>query len=219
MLEPVRDHIGAVSRRLSVRRHRGREAKVVALSQTDDADIADVWDTYTSPGRIPRWFLPVTGVFEVGGRYQLEGNAGGEILDCEPPQQLTITWEYAGDVSWVELRLSELADGRTRLDLEHVAHVDDERWEQFGPGAVGVGWDLALLGLDTTHMSGAAPVDPQQAMGWQTSDEGRRFMARSSEQWGQASIRAGTTEGAAVGAAARTTAAYMGSDPAAEPTG
>lgn len=49
-LEPVRDHIGAVSRRLSVRRHRGREAKVVALSQTDDADIADVWDAYTSPG-------------------------------------------------------------------------------------------------------------------------------------------------------------------------
>ena len=38
----------------------------------------------------------------------------------------------------------------TRLTLEHIAHEDEEGlkfWDQFGPGAVGVGWDLALLGL------------------------------------------------------------------------
>ena len=39
------------------------------------------------------------------GWYQLEGNAGGEILACERPQRLKVTWAYgemAGDVpgSW-----------------------------------------------------------------------------------------------------------------------
>ena len=33
------------------------------------------------PERIPRWFLPVSGDLRLGGRYQLEGNAGGEVLE------------------------------------------------------------------------------------------------------------------------------------------
>ena len=44
-----------------------------------------MWDACTDPERIGRWFLPVSGDLRLGGRYQLEGNAGGEILRCEPP--------------------------------------------------------------------------------------------------------------------------------------
>ena len=31
---------------------------------------------------------PISGDLRLGGRYQLQGNAGGEILVCEPPQHL-----------------------------------------------------------------------------------------------------------------------------------
>ena len=36
---------------------------------------------------------------------------------------------------------------RPVLELEHTAVVPEERWDQYGPGAVGVGWDQGLLGL------------------------------------------------------------------------
>lgn len=49
-------------------------------------------------------------------------------------------------MSWIELRLSEAPGGGTRFELEHTAHVDDH-WAKFGPGAVGIGWDLVLLSL------------------------------------------------------------------------
>ena len=53
-----------------------------------------------------------------------------------------------GGVSWVTVRLSPDPKGGTRLELEHAAHVE-EHWKKFGPGAVGIGWDLGLLGLGT----------------------------------------------------------------------
>ena len=40
--------------------------------------------------------------------------------------------------SWIELRLSPGRDGGTRFDLDHITLVaDDDKWAQFGPGAVG----------------------------------------------------------------------------------
>jgi len=109
----------------------------------------------------------------------------------------------------VDVRVVGDPQGGTRLELEHLAHVRDELWEQFGPGAVGVGWDLALLGLDQ-HVSTGATVDPQKATAWPTSDEGREFVRRSSQDWCRASIAAGTDQELATCAAGRTTAFYAG---------
>ena len=103
--------------------------------------------------------LPVSGDLRLGGRYQLQGNAGGEITRCEPPRLLGVTWEFGGERSWVEVRLTAEGAERTRLDLEHEAHVPPEFWDQYGPGAVGVGWDGALLGLGH-HLLGGPAVDP-----------------------------------------------------------
>jgi hypothetical protein len=36
----------------------------------------------------------------------LEGNAGGAIERREPPSRLSVTWEYGGKVSWVDLSRS-----------------------------------------------------------------------------------------------------------------
>jgi uncharacterized protein YndB with AHSA1/START domain len=120
-------------------------AEVVTLDRVYAAEVEDVWDALTDPERIAGWFLPVTGDLRLGGTYQLEGNAGGEIRVCEPPRRLQVTWilgEPPGpeDSSLVEVRLESTPDGGTKLVLEHTAVVPPDMWDQFGPGAVGVGW-------------------------------------------------------------------------------
>lgn len=205
-------HLGAVSRTVGTRERDGRTARVVALTRTYDGTPEDVWDAITSAERIPRWFLPISGDLRLGGRYQLEGNAGGEITRCEPPRHLAVTWEYRDEVSWVDVRLAPDGDGRTRLELEHVAHVPPEFWEQFGPGATGVGWDGALLGLGH-HLLGAPAIDPATAAAWQASPEGIEFSRRSSAAWERASVAAGTDPALAAASARRTTAFFTGIDP------
>ena len=109
----------------------------------------------------------------------------------------------------MNLQLTELSDGGTQLQLEHIAHVPDDLWNQYGPGAVGVGWDLTMLGL-RRHLETGATVDPQQAMEWPTSQDGKQFVIGSSEEWCRASIATGTSEPDARAAAGRTTAFYTG---------
>jgi len=212
MISDVGTIIGAVTRAVTGREHNGRPARVVVASRDYETTIEDVWDAITSAERIPRWFLPITGDLRLGGRYQLKGNAGGEITRCEPPRHLAVTWECGGDVSWVKVDLSDNEKGGTHLELEHVAHVDDARWAQFGPGAVGVGWDMTLMGLDL-HLVSGAPVDTQKAMAWLGSPEGKDLIARSSNDWCRASIASGTDEAEAKAAARRTTAFYTGEPP------
>ena len=118
-------YIGAVTREVQTREFQGRPARVVVASCAYDTPIDDVWDAITSAERIPRWFLPVSGDLRLGGRYQLQGNAGGKITACEPPRTLDLTWEFGGQTSWVNVRLSELSDGGTRLKLEHITEVPD----------------------------------------------------------------------------------------------
>jgi uncharacterized protein YndB with AHSA1/START domain len=204
----VTQQINAVSREVGSRTIEAGEARVVTVSQTYAASVEDVWDACTNRERIPRWFLPVSGDLRLGGRYQLEGNASGTIERCDPPTSFAATWEYGGEVSWIEVHVSPESDGRTRFTLEHIAHVDDERWTEFGPGAVGVGWDLGLIGLTLHLSSGGQAVDPQEVAGWMASAEGRRFAMLSSDRWCAASIAAGTDEAEARAAADRSTAFY-----------
>ncbi|MGH9159625.1 MAG: SRPBCC family protein, partial [Vicinamibacteraceae bacterium] len=180
----------------------------VIAARTYDTTVEDTWDALTSAERIPRWFLPISGDLRLGGRYQLKGNAGGEITACKPPRHLAVTWEYGGSLSWVTVELAGDTSGRTRLQLEHVVPVGDH-WEQFGPGAPGVGWDLAIMGLGQ-HLATGAVVNADEAAAWFASDEGRAFMRESSDDWCRAAIAAGVDETSARAAAARTIAAYTG---------
>jgi uncharacterized protein YndB with AHSA1/START domain len=80
----VAQQINAVTREVGTREFGPGEARVVTVTQTYAADPEDVWDACTNPTRLPRWFLPVTGELTLGGRYQLEGNAGGTVERCDP---------------------------------------------------------------------------------------------------------------------------------------
>ena len=204
----VKQQISSVRRTVGSRVLEAGTARVATISQVYDTDADDLWDAVTDAERISRWFLPITGDLRVGGRYQFQGNAGGTVERCTRPTGFAATWEYGDEVSWIEVRLTPEGDARTRFELEHVAHVDDERWAQFGPGAVGVGWDSGLMGLSLYLWSGGRSMDPQESAAWVASDDGRMFMTLSSDAWCEASIAAGADETEARAAAERTTAAY-----------
>ncbi|RSN37372.1 polyketide cyclase [Amycolatopsis sp. WAC 04169] len=202
----VTSQIDSVQRKLGKRVIEAGEAVTATVSQVYDTGLDDLWDACTNPERIPRWFLPVSGELRVGGKYQLEGNAGGTIERCDPPKSFAATWEYGGDVSWIELRLTPEADGRTRFELDHTA-VAGEHWNQFGPGAVGIGWDMMLNGL-ALHLESDEAADPEAAMAWMTSEEGVRFMTLSNEAWYEADVANGTDAATARTRADATLAAY-----------
>jgi uncharacterized protein YndB with AHSA1/START domain len=182
------------------------ERKVMTLRRRYDAEVEDVWDACTNAERLSRWFLPITGDLRLGGTYQLEGNAGGEILRCEPPRLLKVSWLYGDNpgFSEVEVRLSE-EDGGTLFELVHAADVPPDFWSGFGPGAAGVGWDLALLGLSLHLTVGGGRIDEES---FHLTAEGRRFITASSAAWGEAYRAAGGAPDEVAAAVAGTTAFY-----------
>ena len=152
------------------------EVVSVLLRRGYDAPIGDVWDAVTQPDRIKRWFMPISGELRVGGSFQLEGNAGGEILSCEPPRLLKVS--FGGPTSIVELRLTPDGDSDTVLELEHTVPIEIA---QSGAGAlwVGPGWDGALLGLGL-FLRGEAVGDPVAAA---SSPEALEFYKQSVHAW------------------------------------
>jgi len=205
----VAEQINSVRRVVGSRVLEAGEARTVTISQGYDATVEEVWDACTNPERIARWFLPVSGDLRIGGHYQLQGNAGGTIETCDPPKSFAATWEFGGGVTWIEVRLTAEPDGSTLFELEHISHVADELWDQFGPGAVGIGWDLALHGL-ANHLTSGRSLSPDQGAAWAASAEGKQFISLSSGGWCDANIAAGAGEAKARAAADRSLAFYAG---------
>ena len=202
-------HLAEVHRSVAFLERDGQPASAVGLSRSFATTLENLWDAVTDGDRIPRWFAPVSGNLEPGGRYQVEGNAGGTIVACEARSHFGLTWEFAGDVSWVEVQVWEEEAGRVGLTLVHTALLS-EHWDTFGPGAVGAGWEMGFLGL-ALHLADPSGFKPD-VMEFATSPEGRAFIHGSSEAWAQAAIAEGTEPEVAKAASGRTAAFYTGEE-------
>jgi len=169
-------HLSAVHREVSAKPE--TETVRVLLRRSYDAEIDDVWSAVTDPERVRRWFLPLTGDLRAGGTFHLEGNAGGDILDCEPPRLLRVT--FGCPTSIVELRLTSDGerDGATVLELDHSVPL-----EMAGSAAgalyVGPGWDGAVLGLGL-FLAGELIEDP---VAMANSLEVQEFSLQSLRLW------------------------------------
>lgn len=162
------------------------EARTALMRRSYGAAIEDVWDACTDPDRIARWFLPVSGELRPGGSFSLEGNASGEILRCEPPRRLTVSWAF-GDhpVDELELRLSPGSDGDTILEIEHATVSDRTEWEGRSYDAifgVATGWEPALYALGR-HLDGTLPADAATTWAAEPPAELGEVVARSVEAW------------------------------------
>jgi uncharacterized protein YndB with AHSA1/START domain len=179
----------------------------VLLRRSYDAPIGDVWDAVTQPDRIKRWFMPISGELCVGGSFQLEGNAGGEILTCEPPRLLRVT--FGGPTSIVQVRLTSQGDRDTGLELEHTVPIE---MAQSGAGAlyVGPGWDGALMGLGL-FLRGEAIGDPVAAA---NSPQAQEFSKQSVHAWAAVVKDSGTATAEQLAAATEVSLAQFAPDPA-----
>ncbi|HEX2105267.1 MAG TPA: SRPBCC family protein [Solirubrobacteraceae bacterium] len=171
------------------------DARVLLIRRTYDAAVEDVWDACTDPERISRWFRPVTGDLRPGGTFSIQHNASGEILRCEPPRLLRLSWMYGDQpASQVELRLATAASGAaTVLELEHSAisrRVDvagravDPILNDAATGiwGLGTGWELPLsFGLEQ-YLRGALPDRPA-AEWFEVTDEVLGFADRTGAAW------------------------------------
>ncbi len=221
----VNAQIDAVTRGLQTMDVDGEPARVQTLVQTYPAPIHDVWDAVTSAERIPRWFLPISGDLRLGGHYQLEGNAGGEVQECSPPAggaaHYRITWGFGGGGdTWVTVRLEAASADETTLELEHIAKVADvpeTMWEQFGPAATGIGWDSGLLGL-ALHLGGAVDgPTPEEGAAWMLSEDGKAFSRGSADGWAAAHVDDGADADTAARVAEATYLLYTGQSAAGMP--
>jgi uncharacterized protein YndB with AHSA1/START domain len=201
------DLVGATRREVRVAERDGKPARQVVATRAYPTGPEDLWDALTSVSRIPRWFLPITGELRVGGHYQLEGNAGGDVEECEPPRRFAITWGVGAEVSWVVVTLTPDGSRQTVLRLEHTAFVPEEFWTLYGPGAVGIGWDLALLGL-ARHLPGEQPLSHENLSAWMTSPEGLGFVGASNDAWAAANVASGADAERARAGAEQTLAFY-----------
>jgi uncharacterized protein YndB with AHSA1/START domain len=184
----IAQQISAISRQVAA----DTQTATVTLQRRYAAAVEDVWDAITDPDRVRRWFLPLSGELRPGGSFQLEGHVGGEIISCEPPGHLAVT--FGGETSLVDVRLS--ADGeQTLLILEHSVPLS-LAGSAAGALYVGPGWDGALMGV-ALYLDGQVAEDPVAAA---NSPEAQQFCVESIDVWTAAVEATGSAEAEAIAA-------------------
>ena len=202
----VSGQLDNVSRSVTSERGESTVTSTLEISQVFPTDAADLWNAVTTAERLARWFAPVHGDLRLGGSYQVEGNAGGVIQTCEPPSRFTATWVMGEPASLIDVRVEPVDEHTARLRLIHSGEGDAGFWDTYGPGALGVGWDLGLLGLALYLSTGAGR--PVEVEAWGATDQARRFMGGSSDRWVAAAVDGGAEPEVARAAGERTTAFF-----------
>jgi len=200
----IAQEIGAIGRKVAQQATASGATVVVTVSRRLAAPVPDVWSALTEPDRVRRWFLPLTGDLRAGGTYQLEGNASGDVLTCEPPAHLVIT--FGGASSVVDLRLS--AEGRqTLLEFDHTVTVE-MAGSTAGALYVGPGWDGALMAL-SQYLAGSLAEEPTVAA---ESPESQAFSAESIDAWTTIIQASGTTDADTIATARKAALAQFAPD-------
>lgn len=202
------DELKAVERTVGLGVLPAGPARVMTMARVFDVEIPAVWAALTNTDELTTWFAPATGDLRAGGRYELEGNASGQVRRCDGSSHLQVTWVVGAmsaepDSSIVDLQLSPIGR-RTRFRLGHVTIVPEGTWRHFGPGAVGVEWDLALLAL-AGYLAGA-PIGTVEDLS--AAPAMRDVIAASSEAWGEAYRAAGASAQEVAPAVVATTGFY-----------
>jgi uncharacterized protein YndB with AHSA1/START domain len=136
------------------------EARVAVFTRVYPTSPEDLWDACTSPERLRRWYVPVSGDLRVGGRFEQAMMGSGTIVECRPPELLRLS--LGGGVDEIEVRLSPGPDGHTTtFELQHATTLDAHEigGQMFDAiYCMGGGYYPRLLALDR-HLRGTLPDD------------------------------------------------------------
>ncbi|GMA32886.1 SRPBCC domain-containing protein [Litorihabitans aurantiacus] len=210
-MRDVLDELAAVGRAMGSAHLPAGDAYTMELRRVYRAELDDVWSALTDVERLARWMGPVTGDLRAGGSFEVAGAEHGDILRCEPPHLLRVSWMFGPEAdAWpgtseVEIRLAVDGPGRTWLELVHAASVVEPMFPTYGPGAGGVGWDLHLRGLAILLHHGESPDHSD----FRASELGRAYVRGSAAAWGEAHLAAGGDPSEVAAAVRATTAFYL----------
>ena len=174
----VAKHLGAITRAVEDSTHEGTPVKVVVASRTYPTSVDDLWQAVTDPERIPRWFAAVDGDLRLGGRFQV-GHAGQRRRRGRRLRRADAPRHHLGDrrrhVVGRRPPSRAPSDGEesTTLTLRHTADgATPAVLRRLRPGAVGVGWELGLMGL-AEHLASGTTIAHDEVEGWGASADGR----------------------------------------------
>lgn len=189
----------AVQRAMGNREIPDGPARTAVLKRRYDTPIKEVWDAITTPDRVDRFFLPLSGDLRVGGSYELQGNAGGKILACDAPHLLRLQWtplDNRGYSDQVEVRLTPDGPNATWLELEHASIADVFRNDpETGCYGVGTGWEGPLHYLGE-YLRGVVPDRPSTE--WYSFDEAEELRLAESRgrEWARVEAQHASTDNA-----------------------
>jgi uncharacterized protein YndB with AHSA1/START domain len=136
-----------------------REEAVLEIERRWDAPPQRVWQAWTEPGALSRWFAPGGTVTQAeldvrpGGRYTIafrtpdgeDHRVSGAYEEVDEPRKLSFTWAWQSTperVSFVTVRVE--ADGAgTRMSFRHERFFDQAARDNHARG-----WGLSLANLD-----------------------------------------------------------------------
>jgi hypothetical protein len=191
--------IGSVQRKV-IESADPASARVAVISRRFDAEPEALWRSLSDPNGHSPWVAmmrePIAGV-----RYRRD-NIEGTITTSNPPNSLAATWEMGGDVSWIDITLTALPAGGTRLQVQHTAAVGAEpwSWHQFGWCAVMLSWEVELFAL-SQWLTGDSDFVEASVGAWLGTEEGRAFLRAICVAWGRTAIEGGADEAFAVSVA------------------
>jgi uncharacterized protein YndB with AHSA1/START domain len=144
-----------------------QEAAPVVQTIDVQATPERVFALWTEPDQLVQWW-PEAATFEprVGGEVLLQfkqGNVTGEVTRFEPPNALGFTWirsDFPDYPTRVDVSISELGDGRSRIELTHSGWeaLPDDYVAEWKP-MHDAGWSHFLSVLD--DLVAGRPVDKE----------------------------------------------------------
>lgn len=208
-MKNIFEKTGLTNKKVEKSERDGRPTYIMISESTYDTDANDLWDAITNKKRLPRWFGEVEGDLRPGGHYQITNNASGAIIQCEKLKGFELTWEYAGDVSWVKVEISVIQQDKTNLRLQHQADAEGEHFKMYGPAAVGVGWDFWIAFLNY-YLKTGEQINENAML---PTPEQKIFTSNSAKSWGEETAKAGYDREWAISSAKTTEKFYMGEKP------
>jgi uncharacterized protein YndB with AHSA1/START domain len=141
---------------------KAEEVRTVVVERDFAYPPEKLWRALTQPHLIADWLMPNDFAPQVGHRFKLTGEWGGvldcEVLEIEPPQSLSYTWNFdhadpAFDLrSIVTFTLTPIPAG-TRLRMEQSGFRPDQKQAL---GGAKHGWAQNLVKLDALLAGDAA---------------------------------------------------------------
>ena len=183
MLEPDSAAV-STGRTFGRRQIQAGHALMMIIDRTIPHPIGEVWGALSEPDALEKYVGRPEGDLRRGGNYELPDGTRGNILRCDPPRLLTVSFTRPGGQS-AELEVHLAAeDSQTHVELKYASvrkgffliNSDSGEW------AAGPGWEFFLDHL-IGYLAGEDFEETMGVIGW-TSLEGeqlRLYEARNAE--------------------------------------